>query len=94
MLKVRGGQGDGDPLQVGATCEVFQAFIIKTKAFSQFYSKNRTQISLRTRILTISEYYMWPTTCNQLGTSLLTPGTPVVAARVWPPNTGLNSSLK
>ena len=33
---------------------------------------------------------MWPTTCNQPCTSLLTPGAPVVAARVWPRNTGLN----
>ena len=35
LLQVRGGQGDGDPLQVGTTCEVFQAFIIKTKVCSQ-----------------------------------------------------------
>ena len=34
---------------------------------------------------------MWPTKYNQPGTSLLTPGTPVVAARVWPRNTGLNT---
>ena len=92
LLKVRGGQGDGDPLQVGTTCEVFQAFIIKTKVCSQFYLENRTHISLRTRILTNSEFYMWPTTYNQPGTSLLTPGTPVVAAQAWPPNTGLNTN--
>ena len=91
LLKVRGGQGDDDPLQVGTTCEVFQAFIIKTKVCSQFYLENRTHISLRTRILTNSEFYMWPTTYNQPGTSLITSGTPVAAAQAWPPNTGLNS---
>ena len=42
LLKVRGGQGDDDPLQVGTPMEFFQAFMIKTKACSQFYLENET----------------------------------------------------
>ena len=73
--------GDDDPLQVCTTCEVFQAFIIKTEVCSQFYLENRTHISLRTRILTNSEFYMWPTTYYQAGTFLITSDTPVAAAQ-------------
>ena len=87
------GQGDDDPLQVGTPCAVFQVFIIKTEVRSQFYLENGTHISLRTRILTNSEFYMWPTTYYQPGTFLITSDTPVAAAQAWPPNTGLNTTL-
>ena len=77
----RRGQGDDDPLQVGTPSTVFQAFIIKTEVCSQFYSENETHISLRARILTNSEFYMWPTTYYQPGTFLITSDTPVAAAQ-------------
>ena len=61
--------------------EFFQAFIIKTKACSQFYLENETQLSLRAKILTNSEF-----TCGQLhilsrAPSLNTSDTPVAAAQ-------------
>ena len=61
--------------------EFFQAFMIKTKACSQFYLENETQLSLRAKILTNSEF-----TCGQLhilsrAPSLNTSDTPVAAAQ-------------
>ena len=60
--------------------EFFQAFMIKTKACSQFYLENETQLSLRAKILTNSEF-----TCGQLhilsrAPSLNTSDAPVAAA--------------